>query len=273
MASSTVATDNWDPKTYSTTVAPFVPKLTTRVISLLAIQPDDIVLDLGCGDGVLTHQLSKQCTHITGIDSSPSMISGCPSSANTVYICSPALSLPAELPHAQYTKLFSNAALHWILRCPAASRSQFFKTAYSLLRPGGAFVAECGGFGNVADVHVAVIAALVHRGIPPQTARESSPWWFGSVGEYRSLLEEAGFEVEVLETELRQTELTVGEGGGVGGWVRLFAAEMLKVLPQGEREGAVREVEEVLEGVGRRGDGGLWVNYIRLRFVARKPVA
>lgn len=106
-----------------------------------------------------------------------------------------------------------------------------------------------------------------------EAARESCPWWFGDEGEYRGLLEGAGFVVEVLETELRQTELTVGKGGGVGGWVRLFAADMLECLKSDEeRDSAVSEVESVLEGVGRRGAGGMWVNYIRLRFVARRPL-
>jgi trans-aconitate methyltransferase len=201
------------------------------------------------------------------------MISACAPQANTVYLVSSAHSLrTAALPHRQYTKLFSNAALHWILRCPSPQRSAFFATAFDLLQPGGTFVAECGAFGNIAEVHSAVVAALIHRGVSPQTARESSPWWFGGERDYRALLEEAGFVVEVLETELRQTELTKAKGGGIGGWVRLFAAEMLACLEEGERAGAVREVEEALEATGRRGDGGMWVNYVRLRFVARKPV-
>jgi len=116
-----------------------------------------------------------------------------------------------------------------------------------------------------------VLGALIHRGVDAKRARESVPWWFGSERGFRALLEDAGFVVEVLETELRQTELTTSEDGGIKGWVKLFAAEMLECLPVEEREGAVEEVESVLESVGRREDGGMWVNYIRVRFVARKP--
>jgi trans-aconitate methyltransferase len=248
---------------------PVIPPTTTS-------NRTDVILDLGCGDGILTASIAAQCGHITGVDSSPSMISACKAQPNSMYLCSSAHSLltaqQQRLPHSQYTKLFSNAALHWILRCPSRQRTAFFAAAFALLEPGGAFVAECGAFGNVAEVHAAVVAALIHRGVAPQRARESSPWWFGSEGDYRNLLQEAGFVVEVLETELRQTELTREEGGGVGGWVRLFAADMLKCLEESQREEAVREVEEALEATGRRGDGGMWVNYVRLRFVARKPV-
>ncbi|KAF8243970.1 S-adenosyl-L-methionine-dependent methyltransferase [Wilcoxina mikolae CBS 423.85] len=264
-----MATDNWNPHTYSTTVAPFVSKLTTRVVSLLDLQSTDTLLDIGCGDGVLTSTFSPLCKSITGIDSSPSMIAACPQNSNTTYLTSSALSLPPSLP--QHSKIFSNAALHWILRTTPASRTAFFARCYDLLLPGGAFVAECGAHGNIGEVHAAVISAMIHRGVDAKRARESAPWWFGSEREFRTLLEDAGFVVEVLETELRQTELTTGEGGGIKGWVRLFAAEMLECLPVDEREGAVEEVENVLESVGRRQDGGMWVNYIRVRFVARKP--
>lgn len=184
---------------------------------------------------------------------------------------SSALSLPT-LPLPSYTKLFSNAALHWILLTTPAQRTAFFARAFAALQPGGTFVAECGAHGNMAEVHAAIIAALVHRGVNPAMARGGTPWWFGTEAEYSALLEGAGFTIELVETELRQTELTSCEGGGVGGWVRLFADEMLKCLPEGERDGAVEEVEKVLEGVGRREDGGMWVNYVRLRFVARRPV-
>jgi len=219
---------------------------------------------------VLTSTLAARCAHITGIDSSPNMVSACPAAPNTSYIASSALSLP-PLPHAPYSKLFSNAALHWILRTTAEERAGFFARAFTLLRPGGAFVAECGAHGNMADIHAAIIAALLHRGVDPATARGSSPWWFGTVEEYRALLEGAGFTVELIETELRQTQLTSCEGGGVGGMVRLFAAEMLKCLPEDQWDGAVKEIEDVMEGVGRRSDGGMWANYVRLRFVARRP--
>ncbi len=54
--------------------------------------------------------------------------------------------------------------------------------------------------------------------------------------------------------------------------VRLFGANFLEILTTPEqRDKAVKEVVEVLEGVGRRQhDGAFTVNYIRLRFVAQK---
>lgn len=136
-------------------------------------------------------------------------------------------------------------------------------------------MAEMGAHGNVAEVHAALIAALVHRGVPAERARGTSPWFFPTEEHMKGLLEDAGFVVEVVESEYRQTRLTTKAGGGLEGWVRLFGTAFLEVLEEvgGAEvvEGAVREVVEVLEGVGRREDGGFDLNYIRLRFVARKP--
>lgn len=264
-----MSTDNWNAHTYSTTVAPFVPRLTARVVGLLALQPGDTLLDLGCGDGVLTGTFSRQCKQVIGVDSSPAMIAACPPADNATYTAASALSLPPDLPRVH--KIFSNAALHWILRTTPAARAAFFARCHDQLLPGGSFVAECGAHGNVAEVHAAVTSALLHRGVAAQTARDSAPWWFGSQRDFRGLLEGAGFAVEVLETELRQTELTAGSEGGIRGWVRLFASTMLACLPAADREAAVEEVAEALEGVGRREDGGMWVNYVRVRFVARRP--
>lgn len=132
-------------------------------------------------------------------------------------------------------------------------------------------MAEMGAHGNVAEVHAALVAALVHRGVSAVRAREASPWVFPSAEGMRGLLEGVGFVVEVVETELRQTRLTEGEGGGLEGWVRLFGEGFLEAVGVEEREGVVREVVDVLEGVGRMEDGGFEVNYVRLRFVARRP--
>ena len=55
--------------------------------------------------------------------------------------------------------------------------------------------------------------------------------------------------------------------------IRLFGAHFLEELKSDpEREDAVTNMVEALEGVGRRQhDGAFTVNYIRLRFIAQKP--
>ncbi|KAI1206723.1 S-adenosyl-L-methionine-dependent methyltransferase [Annulohypoxylon truncatum] len=266
--------DIWSANTYGTTVAPFVAALTSKVVEWLDPQPQDEILDVGCGEGVLTARLAPHVKRIVGVDGSPNMIESFnktfPDIDARVVDCR-YLDRDARLCNGSFTKIFSNAALHWILR-DESTRANAIKGCYDALKSGGIFVSELGGLGNIAEVHAAIIGSLVHRGILVDVARKASPWWFPSLEAMRTLVEGQGFRWIKGEVELRQTVLTNHEGGGIGGWVRLFGADFLALLPSDDqREAAVREVIEVLEGVGRRQhDGAFTVNYIRLRFVAQK---
>src|SRR5690606_33038237 len=67
--------------------------------------------------------------------------------------------------------VFSNAALHWMTR-PQEVASR----VHAALRPGGRFVAEFGGHGNVRVIESAVREALVRRGVPRE--QQAEPWYF-----------------------------------------------------------------------------------------------
>jgi hypothetical protein len=130
-----------------------------------------------------------------------------------------------------------------------------------------------GGAGNVAEVHTALISALVHRGLSFHQARESSPWFFPSDLWMRETLEDIGFIVQILEVEYRPTRLTTGDAGGLRGWIKLMGASMLEVVDDDcQREAAVDEVCEVLSAIVTRiEDDSQWLGYVRLRGVATKP--
>ncbi|KKY27517.1 putative methyltransferase type 11 [Diplodia seriata] len=187
------------------TAASFVPQLTKTVLSYLSPDPTDHILDIGCGDGPLTAHLASLVPQgsVLGLDASPSMIqtaqeehASLPNISFRVADCS---DLPTSAPDLfttttpsfpPFTKIFSNAALHWILRAPHArgvssvgvdSEKTKTKTIFhhlsTLLQPGGTIILETGGAGNVAEVLTALTAALAHHGAAPSlaAAREVSP--------------------------------------------------------------------------------------------------
>ena len=122
-----------------------------------------------------------------------------------------------HLIECKYDKIFSNAAMHWILR-PLDRRHTFFQSVHRLLKPDGSFVFEMGGKGNVAEIHTAVIAALVMHGIDLGSARDSMAWFFPSKEWMDSALVNAGFVVEKMEIEYRLLSLRKRHGMVVVGW-------------------------------------------------------
>ena len=268
--------DHWTTNAYSAS-ASFVPLLTQEIVQWLDPQPNDHILDLGCGDGLLTAKIRSSGCRVTGLDASANLIKA----AENTYGINEGLTWKLvdcrylessrAVKEAGYTKVFSNAALHWILR-DASTRMSVFRGAYRVLQPGGAFVLEMGGAGNVAEVHTALLAALVHQSVAIQKARDACPWFFPSETLMKEMLEEVGFKVEKMKLEYRPTKLTTEKEGGLEGWVRLMGANFLDVLPTTEKkEAVVREVCDVLQTVlTHEEDGSMWLGYVRLKVVARK---
>ncbi|KAK6499360.1 hypothetical protein TWF506_003988 [Arthrobotrys conoides] len=260
--------------------ASFVPLLTTKVTSLLSPLPTDKILDLGAGDLILTSKLSQHCSKILALDASPDLIKSgqslfpkdsYPNLDSRVVDCR-YLENEADVISGDWDKVFSNAALHWILRDPA-TRMNTLKAVYDALKPSGRFIAETGGFGNISEVNVAITAAVSARGVPLSKIKDANPWFFPSVEYMKGLLEEAGFVVEMIESEYRPTELSLEDGEGEGGvkaWIEMFGQRFLELVGEGERGAVAGEARDLLEGVARREDGRWVVGYVRLRWVAVK---
>ena len=277
MMTSQAPKDHWTHEAYSTS-ASFVPQLTSKVVGWLDPQPADIILDLGCGDGLLTAKIKERCASVTGVDSSSNLLEAARrnygSISNLFWHVQDCRYLEdyRDVGDGAYSKVFSNAALHWILR-DASTRLSVFRAAFRALKSGGELVFEMGGAGNVGEVHAALLAAVVHQGAGIEAAREASPWFFPSEELMKKILGEIGFIVEKSELEYRPTRLTTEKEGGIEGWARLMGAQILDVLPSPEqREAAVREVCDVLKTIlTHEEDGSMWLGYVRLRFHARKP--
>jgi SAM-dependent methyltransferase len=177
------------------------------------------------------------------------------------------LSARPTLQSSSFDKVFSNAAMHWILR-PADRREAFFRGIYNALKPQGTFVFEMGGMGNVVEMRTALLYVVSKR-VGIATAREADPWFFPDEIWMTRMLEETvgGFKVERIEREFRPTK---ADEGGVEGWIRLMGKQFFDAVPEGEREEAVREACEVLKTVCESPGGGDWFGYVRLRAAVRK---
>ncbi|MBO0910352.1 MAG: methyltransferase domain-containing protein [Acidobacteria bacterium] len=237
--------------------ARFVSDLGEPVVRLLDPQPGERILDLGCGDGVLTKKIASTGAKVVGIDGSADMIAAARRNGVDATLAD-AHELNFE---AEFDAVFSNAALHWMKRDPDLT----IAGVYRAIKPGGRFVAEMGGHGNVAAICVALFWALENYGVDDCAA--VNPWYFPSVSEYRKKLEGRGFEVDYIELIPRPTPLPTG----MRGWLETFAMAFTRVVAQERRAAFLDEVTRRLRPVLCDSKGQWTADYVRLRFLARSP--
>jgi trans-aconitate methyltransferase len=249
-----IARQHWSAERYAET-AHFVPALGAPVLELLAPLPGERILDLGCGDGVLTEKIIAAGATVVAVDADPDMIAA-----------ARARGIDARVMDGQklaftggFDAVFSNAALHWM-----RDQEAVLAGVHRALKPRGRFVAEMGGHNNTAAIIVALSAVLGCRGLD---AHRLSPWYFPSADAYRRKLEDAGFTVEEIAIVPRPTILPTG----VEAWLDTFAEDFLGAVPEPDRLRARFEVADLLRPV-LMDETGTWIaDYVRLRFRAIRP--
>lgn len=252
----TRAPHRWDPTAYATHAA-FVPALGASVLELLAPKAGERILDLGCGDGVLTEKLQAVGAHVVAIDADPAMVEvAVARGIDARLMDGHALTFESE-----FDAVFTNAALHWMPQ-PARVAAGVFRA----LKPGGRYVGELGGQGNIAAIRTAVRAALLHRGYAPP-ARDLQ--WYPGPTEFRAVHEGAGFAVEQADLLYRPTRLPTG----MAAWLSTFRTGSFEDagVPSPQRASVVADIVELLRPV-LSDEEGIWTaDYVRLRFTARRP--
>ncbi len=247
--------NNWDTSDYAVHGS-FVSDLGRSLLSLLNIVPGMRVLDLGCGDGTLALEIKAAGASVVAIDSSPDMVASAVSAGVDAHVGDGQHLLFSN----EFDAVFSNAALHWMSHDPQA----VVDGVYQALKPGGHFVAEMGGKGNVAHIVAAFTEALRHAGIEPEIERL---WYFPTTEQYSERLVKAGFRIHAIDMYERPTPLPTG----IEPWLKLFGRQMLMRLPAHDRDAAVKRIANTLEPYLRDAEGHWVADYVRLRFVAEKP--
>jgi trans-aconitate methyltransferase len=238
--------------------AGFVPALGAPVLALLDPQPGERILDLGCGDGILTAKIAAAGAMVVGVDASEDMVRTARDRGLDAHVGNgEALAFGPEFDAA-----FSNAALHWMLDGAAVAAG-----VHRALKPGARFVGEMGGQGNVATLRAGIRAELERRGYPVPA---SDPQWYPSPQEFAAIYAAAGFVDIDAHLIPRPTPLP----DGVAGWLRVFRTGFMDAsqVPDADQAEVAQAVEAALAPQLRQPDGTWIADYVRLRFTMRKPL-
>jgi trans-aconitate methyltransferase len=248
--------NNWNAALYDQKHA-FVFEYGRGLLALLEPQEGEKILDLGCGTGHLARQMAEAGAQVVGLDSSPQMVE----QARRAYPDIEFLMADARdfsFPY-QFDAVFSNATLHWI---PEAERVVACISA--ALRPGGRFVAEFGGKGNVATI----IGALQDAAAEVAGVAVKADWYYPSIGEYTPLLEKYGLAVQSAVLFDRPTKLEEG-ANGMRNWIAMFCQDMLRPILVDLMPQVIERAETILRPKLFK-DGNWYADYRRLRIVAYK---
>jgi SAM-dependent methyltransferase len=247
-------TQTWDPDRYARN-ARFVSDLGAPVVELLAPRSGERILDLGCGDGALTKKLVEMGCDVIAVDASAQQIEA----ARKVGLNARVMDGENLQFDNEFDAVFSNAALHWMRNNP----DKVISGVHRALKPRGRFVAEMGGYGCVAKVKNALIAALNRRGIDGEAA---NPWYFPTVEDYSARLKRGGFVPTYIALIDRPTPLP----GDVTAWLETFGESFTMTLPAVDRRDFLAEVRETLRPQLCDAAGKWTADYVRLRFSAMK---
>ena len=241
--------NTWTGDSYRQNAA-YVSALGAVVFELLDPQPGERILDLGCGEGSLTEKIVAAGATVVGVDASGDMI-----------VSAAARGLDARLIDAEqlpficeFDAVFSNAVLHWV-----RDHDAMLDGVRRALKPGGRFVAEFGGQGNVAAIETAIRAVLVRRGWESTITR-----YYPTEAEYSERLRNHGFSIAQIALIPRPTPLPTG----IRGWLETFERGTIERIPERERESFLKEVEDLLRTAICDSHGEWTAHYIRLRFKA-----
>lgn len=247
----------WDPALYAAHAA-FVPALGAPVLDLLAPKAGERVLDLGCGDGVLTLKLIEAGCDVVGVDADPAMVAAAREKGIDARLGDArALAFDGE-----FDAVFTNAALHWVGQPEVVTAG--VKRA---LKPGGRYVGEFGGHANIAAIRTALKAVLANHGFPAAASETS---YYPTAAAFRAVLEGGGFAVAECAIIPRPTPLPAS---GMAGWLETFRGGFIDAagVPDTLKDTIIAETVLLLAPALQAADGGWIADYVRLRFAARLP--
>lgn len=209
-------------------------------------------LDLGCGRGTLTKELSDRGFVVAGMDASEEVLDA----AREKY---PYIAFvqgdPVSFELAEQIDVVVSSGV--FDRIDADEHREMLEHVYDALKPGGQFVLELGGKGNTQLIQSALTEIFHMYGIPYRM-----PFYFPGLGEYTSLLDSVGFTTTYAR--LFDHPLALRGEDGLAGWIRTVMRRSFEGIRKSTAEQIIRDTVEALRD-SLYYEGTWYVDYVRLR--------
>lgn len=235
------------------------------LISQLFLQGNEVILDLGCGDGILTEQLSSIVPNgkVKGIDASIGMIKTAQKikKDNLEFI---QMDINTMSFKNEFDVIFSNAALHWI-----KNHQQLLYNSYKALKTGGVILWDFGGAGNCTN-----FSAVIRRKISEDKYAEffkdfEWPWFMPSKFQYEELISQIGFSDYVI-TETNRDRFFSNADEMIKWIEQPSIVPFIKCVPDRLKNTFRKEVIEEMLIKTQQPDGTCFETFRRLQVFAKK---
>ena len=234
----------------------FVPSYYGESVMELLTKPEGaFVVDLGCGNGMLTKKLAEKGYHVLGVDDSETMLRLAEKNCSGIsFQKGNAVDFSLK---QKADAIFSNAVLHWI---DAKDQQKMLDNICHQLVLGGEFVCEFGGYGCAEQVHSMLEKCFAAHGMTYPRV-----FYFPTIGTYAPMLEQAGFRVEYASLFDRPT---VQDGrDGLADWISMFVKTPFLCMDDSLKKEIIWETIEKLRDTLWQQDHW-FVDYVRIRFRA-----
>lgn len=237
----------------------------SRMMDELDLHGDECILDIGCGNGLLTEKLAMRVPdgRVIGIDSSASMLEQAKShkAENMEFRL---LDIETMIFEDEFDVVFSNAALHWIMDHP-----RVLDMIYKSMKKGGIMRAQFAGEGNCKNLSDVLMEAISSHEFKADFSSFEWPWYMPGKAEYEELLRSAGFEQ--YRVWIENADRSFPDEDSFVGWIEQPGiVPFVSVLPEGRTSVFRDVVVEKAKKVAEQSDGTFFEFFRRLNVYAIK---
>lgn len=210
-----------------------------ELIEKLALQGNEHLLDIGCGDGKITHLIANKLSNgkVIGIDRSKNMIELATSQFNKANLSFYTMDVTKLFVQGKFDVVFSNAALHWV-----KDHETVLMRIKKHLNPKAKILFQMGGYGNAADILQIVTQATKSKKWAEYFKTFTFPYNFCKVQDYEKWLPQTGYKAKRIE--LIPKDMIHENTEKLKGWLRTTWFPYTDQLPEDEKEKFLTHIVE-----------------------------